>query len=274
MLRNFSLQQAEHIARQRAPETAVALQPTLKRYFGIGNSTGLGMAPYLINHPQLISRWVEMRELALARVRGETQITEERLARLSTLIARGVRHLAETVTEDTWQTQNNQTVREDLCRLQDWLATERLQSWEQLLSWSAKSLSLQAEELLNCILLELYPDLVDELEDRLSLVESLELQPEMAIIELRTLIERHYAWALAIDFDATVPLKRSGTAPKRNRNLVWVTATWKAAGKSRCHWALAIWFSSVIACLMRKSTSIPLCALPAFFCFTPSSEEL
>lgn len=202
MLRNFSLQQAEHIARQRAPQTAVTLQPALKRYFGIGNSTGLGMAPYLINHPQLISRWVEMRELALARVRGETQITEKRLARLSTLIARGVRHLAETVTEDTWQTQNNQTVREDLCRLQDWLATERLQNWEQLLSWSAKSLSLQAEELLNCILLELYPDLVDELEDRLSLVESLELQPEMGISELRGLIERHYTWALAIDFDA------------------------------------------------------------------------
>ena len=68
MLRNFSLRQAEHIARHRAPATAVALEPALKRYFGIGNSTGLGMAPYLINHPQLISRWVEMRELALARI--------------------------------------------------------------------------------------------------------------------------------------------------------------------------------------------------------------
>ena len=86
MLRNFSLQQAEHIARQRAPDTAVPMQPTLKRYFGIGNSTGLGMAPYLINHPQLISRWIEMRELALARVRGLGQVTAERLARMQALV--------------------------------------------------------------------------------------------------------------------------------------------------------------------------------------------
>ena len=88
MLRNFSLRQAEHIARHRAPATAVALEPALKRYFGIGNSTGLGMAPYLINHPQLISRWVEMRELALARI---VAAPARRRAR-TTAAAAGPRH--------------------------------------------------------------------------------------------------------------------------------------------------------------------------------------
>ncbi|WP_369959001.1 hypothetical protein [Pseudomonas benzenivorans] len=202
MLRNFSLLQAEHIARQRAPHTAVALQPQLKRYFGIGNSTGLGMAPYLINHPQLVSRWIEMRELALARVCGLGQVTAERLARLQALVVRGIRHIEQTVTEDAWQTEHNQRVLEDLARLQDWLASQPLQSWAQLQDWSAHKLGLQGQELLNCILLELYPELVDSLEDRLTLVESLELQPQMPAAELRGLIERHYAWALAIDFEA------------------------------------------------------------------------
>jgi hypothetical protein len=202
MLRNFSLQQVEHIARQRAPDTAVALQPQLKRYFGIGNSTGLGMAPYLINHPQLIGRWIEMRELALARVRGLGQVTAERLARLHVLIERGIQHIEQTVTEDAWQTENNRVVLEDFATLQDWLATQRLESWAQLLAWAERQLSLQAQELLNCILLELYPELVDNLEDRFALVESLELQPQMPAGELRSLIEQHYAWALAIDFDA------------------------------------------------------------------------
>lgn len=202
MLRNFSLQQAEHIARQRAPETAVPLQPQLKRYFGIGNSTGLGMAPYLINHPQLISRWIEMRELALARVRGLGQVTAERLARLDRLIERGIRHIEQTLTEDHWQTENNRVVLEDFAALQDWLTSVQLQSWAQLLAWAERGLSLQAQELLNCILLELYPELVDNLEDGFALVEALELQPQMPAAELRTLIERHYAWALAIDFDA------------------------------------------------------------------------
>lgn len=202
MLRNFSLQQAEHIARQRAPNTAVPMQPQLKRYFGIGNSTGLGMAPYLINHPQLISRWIEMRELALARVRGLGQATLERQARLHSLIERAVRHIEQTVTEDAWQTANNRQVLEDFAALQDWLATEPLQSWAALLGWAERTLSLQAQELLNCILLELYPELVDNLEDRFALVEGLELQPQMLASELLNLIEQRYAWALAIDFDA------------------------------------------------------------------------
>ncbi|WP_079203743.1 hypothetical protein [Pseudomonas sp. CC6-YY-74] len=202
MLRNFSLQQAEHIARQRAPDTAVPLQPALKRYFGIGNSTGLGMAPYLINHPQLISRWIEMRELALARVRGLGQVTAERLARLQVLVERGTLHIQQTVTEDDWQTGNNRVVLEDLAALQDWLANHPLQSWEQLSSWAEQQLSLQGQELLNCILLELYPELIDSLEDSFSLVESLELQPQMPAAELQALIEQHYAWALAIDFAA------------------------------------------------------------------------
>ncbi|MDM8349051.1 hypothetical protein P8H27_09060 [Pseudomonas sp. sp1636] len=202
MLRNFSLQQAEHIARQRAPQTAVPMQPALKRYFGIGNSTGLGMAPYLINHPQLVSRWIEMRELALARVCGLGQVTAERLARLQALVARGIAHIQQTVTEDAWQTGHNQAVLEDLARLQDWLASQPLQSWAQLQAWSARMLGLQGQELLNCILLELYPELVDSLEDRLVVVENLELQPQMPARELRALIERHYDWALAIDFAA------------------------------------------------------------------------
>jgi hypothetical protein len=200
MLRNFSLQQVEHIARQRAPDTAVPMQPALKRYFGIGNSTGLGMAPYLINHPKLISRWIEMRELALARVRGLGQVTTERMARLQVLVARGIAHIQQTVTEDDWQTGNNRQVLEDFAALQDWLASHPLQNWDQLQLWSEQRLSLQGQELLNCILLELYPELVDSLEDRFSLAESLELQPEMPASQLQTLIEGHYAWALAIDF--------------------------------------------------------------------------
>lgn len=202
MLRNFSLEQAEHIARRRTPQMAVRLQSALKRYFGIGNSTGLGMAPYLINHPQLISRWVEMRELALARVRSHGQVTGERLTRLEALITRAIRHIEETHTEDDWQSDNNRQVLEDCAALQDWLGGRRLNDWTPLLAWAERHSSLQAQELLNCILIELYPELVDDLEDSLALVESLELQPQMTAGELRELIERDYAWALAIDFDA------------------------------------------------------------------------
>ncbi len=66
VLRQFSIEQLNHLARVQAPDTAVELAPELQRYLGIGNSTGLGMAPFLINHPQLIQQWIYGRERALA----------------------------------------------------------------------------------------------------------------------------------------------------------------------------------------------------------------
>ena len=51
MLRHFSIDQAERLASIQSPSTAVAMDDDIKRYIGIGNSTGLGMAPFLIRPP-------------------------------------------------------------------------------------------------------------------------------------------------------------------------------------------------------------------------------
>ena len=39
----------------------------LRRRLGVGNSTGLGMAPFLVTHALLVDRWITGRETALAR---------------------------------------------------------------------------------------------------------------------------------------------------------------------------------------------------------------
>ena len=46
-------------------QKAVKLSPKIQQFIGIGNSTGLGMAPFLIKHPQVIDSWVRQREQAL-----------------------------------------------------------------------------------------------------------------------------------------------------------------------------------------------------------------
>ena len=69
LIRSFTIDIVEHIARQRAPKTAIKLDPDIRRRIGVGNSTGLGMAPFLINHPALIHAWINARETALTRVR-------------------------------------------------------------------------------------------------------------------------------------------------------------------------------------------------------------
>ncbi|GAA3543179.1 hypothetical protein [Zobellella aerophila] len=199
MLRNFSLLQVEHIARQRAPRQFVPMKTEIKRYFGIGNSTGLGMAPYLINHPMLINRWVEMRELALALVRTLGHIDDAVRRQFDALLARCARHMAETVTEDQWQTENNLRVIADLAALRE-QAGAALDSWDALLAWSERHCSLQGQELLVSVMLELYPQLVDGLDDYYCVEEFLDLDPLMPLQKLKEVIERRYDWALKIDF--------------------------------------------------------------------------
>ncbi len=201
MLRNFSLLQAEHIARHKAPDSYNPMQPEIKRYFGIGNSTGLGMAPYLINHPLLINQWVEMRELALARIRVLGNIDNRVQQHLIELIERSTAHTSEIITEDDWQSANNQQVLKDLAGLLQ-LAHDGVESWDGLINWSEQNCSLQGQELLVSILLELYPELVNDLEDYCAAEEFLDLDPLMPVQQLKEVIEQRYDWALALDFGA------------------------------------------------------------------------
>lgn len=199
MLRNFSLFQAEHIAKMRSPATFNPMQADIKRYFGIGNSTGLGMAPYLMNHPMLINQWVEMRELALARVRQLGLYDEDAKEKLNRLIYRVQHHMSETHTEDEWQSQNNVIVLKDLALLSQRLES-KLDNWNSLILWSEETCSLQGQELLVSLLLELHPELVDNLEHYHSSDEFLDLDPVMPVQTLKQVIENRYAWALKIDF--------------------------------------------------------------------------
>lgn len=201
MLRNFSLLQTEHIAQHRTPETYNPMLPEVKRFFGIGNSTGLGMAPYLINHPLLINQWVEMRELALARVRVLGNINRRVLQQLPELLDRCAIHTEQTVTEDEWQSANNQQVLKDLEAIKQQTATD-FNSWDELLQWSEKNCSLQGQEMLVSVMLELYPELVDDLEDYHAAEEYLDLDPIMPVQQLKQVIEERYQWALSFDFAA------------------------------------------------------------------------
>ena len=47
----------------------VELDKEISRNLGIGNSTGLGMAPFIVNHPTLLNNWILAREKALKKVR-------------------------------------------------------------------------------------------------------------------------------------------------------------------------------------------------------------
>ena len=65
------------VPKNKNPKKAIKLDPEICRSLGIGNSTGLGMAPFIVNHPTLLSNWISARETSLKKIREIRNISNE-----------------------------------------------------------------------------------------------------------------------------------------------------------------------------------------------------
>ena len=200
MIRHFSLTQVDHVAAHRAPKTAVKMDDKIKRYVGIGNATGLGMAPYLINHPLLINNWIEVRETALARVLSKMIPDDTSRGHFICLALKAMQHLDEISTDNAEQNTLNANARTDVGRALEWFEGQQVSDWHEVTDYASANLGIEAQELINVLLLELFPKLITDLEDSLSIDEVYPLQANMRLKDLKALIEAHYDWALDIDY--------------------------------------------------------------------------
>ena len=205
LIRCFAFDLVEHLARRRNPEGCARLDPRLKRHLGIGNATGLGMAPFLVSHPVLIHRWFLARETALARVRALRNVTAAEVARFRALLHRARRHVGEWQVEDTIQTGRIAKLRDDLRAIDDWTGdtfalSARETPWDRLYRRAAERCSVEGQELLVSLLIEPYGSMMDALAEGLEADGEERFDPAMTTAEMRGLIGRHYGWALAYDF--------------------------------------------------------------------------
>lgn len=205
LIRCFTHDLIEHLARRKNPDRFVPLDPRIKRYLGIGNATGLGMAPFLISHPMLIHNWFHARETALAKVRSVETATTSELRHFRTTLKRAREHVAEWQVADICQSERIAKLHDDLRRLADWTSEANTpmlgrRPWDALFNRAETSLSVEGQELLVSLLLEPYGDLVNDLAEGHEVNGEQLLDPSMTIAKLKTLIDRSYDWAMAIDF--------------------------------------------------------------------------
>lgn len=215
LIRAFTLDLVEHLARARAPHTAVALQPEIRRRFGVGNSTGLGLAPFLINHPVLLNNWILARETALQRVRTVRHPSATEQAVFCDFVQRAHRDAQQWRSDHEAQAPRIERLQRDFVSLQQRIdegALSREHPWDALYRWAEDTLSLEGQEQLVSLLLEPYGDLVDDLGDTMSADEqdAFMIQGAMRLGALRQILETHYRWVSDIDF-----------SDKRNQALFW-----------------------------------------------------
>ena len=201
LIRQFSLDQLHHLVHQPQYPNAVDLDDQLQRYLGIGNSTGLGMAPWLVNHPMVMNQWVLQRETALARALL-MPVSAIKLVQLRNLMQRACQHVRETSTFDPWQQSNNQTLLTEMQALQDWFdeVNNELDQWSRIMAWGETHYSVETQELLVSLLIELFPEQVDDLADHMVVQENLQYDPTAMAETLIQAIENTYAWVFDYDF--------------------------------------------------------------------------
>ncbi len=196
---------ADHMGQVQGGDTSVKLAPAIARALGIGNSTGLGMAPFILNHPVLFNNWIQVREEAIARVRSFKVATIAEIGLFTSLLDRSV------LSADLWksghpvQQTKLATLRQDLSKLQirlQSLSYKQKYPWNILYLWSEANLSLEGQECLASLILEPYGDLVDGLDHCMSdsADQNTAIDGQMSVAQARTLLEQHYDWALAIDW--------------------------------------------------------------------------
>jgi len=204
LIRAFTHDLVEHVAAARSPETAVTLDLDLKRTIGIGNSTGLGMAPFLVTHPELIDAWFGARETALARVRGVGQASSETIATFRRIFARALGHLGEWQVADRRQMARIERLRTEGAALHalatpDWLTADH--PWERLMQ-AAEGCSEETQEFIVALILEPHGALIDNLAERMGADCARAVDASMPVSRLLRLIETAYDWALEIDFES------------------------------------------------------------------------
>lgn len=206
LIRAFTVDLAEHMARLRAPERAVALAPALRRRLGVGNATGLGMAPFLVRHPLLLHKWIGARETALARVRSLATADDATRARFLAALTSGQTQLGLWKTDDPVQAPRIVALATDLERLNRAVQSDDLlhrpYPWNAVHLWAEQQLSLEGQEFAVSLLLEPHGTLIDELTTQMSADEAadFDIDGTQRCGDLLADIERCYPWALATDF--------------------------------------------------------------------------
>jgi hypothetical protein len=205
LIRGFVLDLVEHLARTRS-DRAVRLDPDLRRRFGVGNSTGLGMAPFLIRHEVLLDQWISKREEALAIVRALPSATPETVAQFRSVLERARRSLGEWRTVDELQTGRIADLLADLDKLRDKSAGDEAfaaaEPWDGLYLWGESNLTVEGQEYLVTLLLEPHGPEIDSLADEMWADELAEFRIEGMVTcgVLMRDIARNYDWAIDLDF--------------------------------------------------------------------------
>ncbi len=204
IIREFSVELVEHVAKKQNPSKAVKLENKIKQHLGIGNSTGLGMAPFIIKHPKLINKWMNQYTKSLNNIINKN-INSEKLSSYFQLLEKAFLYLKEVTTVDEYQIKKNTKTVKDLKKYISHIKNLQKNKfndlkWIDIIKFTTNNCNYDTQEIARVQLLELYPEISEKLAEDMSDVEEMKINESQTLKELNSIIEKDYQWALEVDF--------------------------------------------------------------------------
>ena len=206
LVRQFTFDQVNHIAKNKNPGLAVQLDPNICRNLGIGNSTGLGMAPFIVNHPELLNNWIFARETALKKIRQIEKVSNKDFNIFRDCLIKSLKNVTSWHTESEYQNNKIKSLLNDLEKFIDFLNKGSLENkpflFNEIYTWIEDNLNDECIEYIVSMMMEPYDNIVNPLLKNMSADEELSfnIPIDRTVEELRSIIEKNYPDILKIDF--------------------------------------------------------------------------
>ena len=207
LVRQFTFDQVNHVAKCKNPTKAVSLDKRICKNLGIGNSTGLGMAPFIVNHPTLLNNWILAREIALKKIREIKQVKSQDSLLFKNSLKKSLVNITSWNTESTYQQKKIKDLLKDVQKVikfteNDFNFNEEY-PFNKIYLWLEQNSCEECTEYVVSIMMEPFVDIIKPLIRQMSSDEDryFNIPTSRKVNELKNILEDKYSEVLNIDFD-------------------------------------------------------------------------
>ena len=207
LVRQFTFDQVNHVAHHKNPKKAVKLSVDTCKNLGIGNSTGLGMAPFIVNHPTLLNNWIYARETALKEIRQVKKVSKSESHLFLDCLKKSLNNIYSWNTESNFQKKKIQSLLLDLQKFIKFLDNEfdfsNENPFNKLYIWLEKNTGEECIEYVVSMMMEPFDNIVNPLIKKMESDEEkfFNIPTERTVLDLRSIIEDRYPKIIKIDFN-------------------------------------------------------------------------
>ena len=207
LVRQFTFDQVNHVAQNKNPEEAVKLDAKICKNLGIGNSTGLGMAPFIVNHPTLLNNWIMSREKALKKIREIKKVDPKDSDLFKQCLRNSIKNITSWNTESEYQLKKIKNLLNDVKKFLDFIETkfdfEIDYAFNQLYLWVEKETCEECIEFIVSLMMEPYDKIIEPLVKQMSSEEDkyFTIPTNRKVQELKLIIDAKYPNILSVDFE-------------------------------------------------------------------------